>query len=332
MNDFLMVRSRRRATGLLAQGARTASEGLLSSSLALTQYPGFGAPGATDRHSFGLGFQPDFLLTKSLNSSSDAFRLLDSVRGVSRDFNIVNSETELSYLLGNPIAFHSNGYTANAISGYSAASGSFLSLALRRSIATGLDIVTYNGTGALQTIPHNLGVAPAAIWVKSREYNEPWTIYSAQLDTPGTQALSISSSAAVTTATTFWGSTTATSTGFTVGTNSRTNFNFDPYIAYVFAPTSNVFAAGRYSGTGVAQSIAVGFQPRLVIIKRVNASGSWIVFNALRGGSSHLTLESAISETITSGLSIVFQANGFQVSTNTQINASGGSYLWWAWA
>ena len=233
MNDFLMVRSRRRATGLLAQGARTASEGLLSSSLALTRYPGFGAPGATDRHSFGLGFQPDLLLTKSLNSSSDAFRLLDSVRGVSRDFNILNSEAEFSYLLENPIAFHSNGYTANAISGYSVASGSFLSLALRRS--TGLDIVTYNGTGALQTIPHNLGVAPAAIWVKSRDYNEAWTIYSAQLDSPGTQALSISSSAAVATATTFWGSTAATSTGFTVGTNSRTNFNFDPYIAYVFA-------------------------------------------------------------------------------------------------
>jgi hypothetical protein len=279
----LMIRSRRR-TGLLAQGARTASEGLLSSSLALTQYPGFGIGSASLAHSFGLGFQPDLILTKALNDSSLSFRITDSIRGSGREFR----PTSAAEATVNAIDLHSNGYTTKAIEGYSNTSGMFWSAGWRRAIATGLDIVTYTGTGALQTIPHNLGVAPAAIWVKSREYSEPWTIYSAQFDTPGTQALDIGSSAAVTTATTFWGSTIATSTGFTVGTNSRTNFNFDPYIAYVFAPTSNIFAAGRYSGTGVAQSIAVGLQPRLVIIKRVNASGSWIVFNALRGGSSHL--------------------------------------------
>ena len=192
------------------------------------------------------------------------------------------------------------------------------------------DIVSWTGTGAVETYNHNLGVVPELMIQKCRSANAtPWLIYSAALG--NTKRLSFNTAAAVTD-TSIWDSTTPTSTTFkTLSGAGNTN------ISYLFASCPGVSKVGSYTGTGTTQQINCGFAngARFVLIKRTDDVGSWYVWDTARGISSgndpFILINSSVAETTNTDYIDPYAA-GFEISSTAPdpINANGGSFIFLA--
>lgn len=200
------------------------------------------------------------------------------------------------------------------------------------------DVVCYTGGSGAQTVPHNLGVAPELMIIKSRSLagtTPGWPVYTASGGV--TKYLSLDTTDGETTFAPFWGGTAPTSTNFYLGGYAATNNTGDTYVAYLFATCPGVSKVGSYTGTGATQTINCGFTggARFVVIKRTDLSGvgGWYVWDTARGMVSgtdpFMSLNSGAAEVNTN--SIYSTASGFQiVITSAGINASGGSYIFLA--
>lgn len=207
---------------------------------------------------------------------------------------------------------------------------------VKANTAYGFSIVKYTGSGSAATIGHGLSSAPKWIAIKNMTDAENWAVghenigwdYSMRFDDNTART----SGAAV------FNATAPTSTVFSVGTNNRTNSSSDSYIAYVWSEVSGYSKFGTYSGSGSAgNAITLGFKPGLVILKRYDSTGNWVLFDHLR--SPYGRADDAVSLDITDRTytaadgvgGIDFDANGFTLQDNhTTRNASGGSYVYMA--
>ena len=125
------------------------------------------------------------------------------------------------------------------------------------------------------------------------------------------------------------------STTFTVGTsNNVVNGTSSTYIAYLFATLAGVSKVGSYTGNGTSQTIDCGFSggARFILIKSTSTTGSWWVYDSVRGivagNDPALQLNSTAAE-VTSADAIDPDSSGFIVNQEAtcSINASGVSYI-----
>jgi hypothetical protein len=194
------------------------------------------------------------------------------------------------------------------------------------------DVVTYDGTSSAQTVPHNLGVVPEMIWVKSRNNANSWTVF--HKDMGNTKRAFLTSTTYFDTGS-VWNNTSPTATGFTVGTDSNTNYSGHKFVAYLWASIDGVSKIGSYVGDGTSgRTIDCGFTNgcRFILSKKaLNGNGGWLIFDAVRG--------------IVSGLDPYFQLNtddpqysadtidptssGFIVNDNNT-NANSDTYIFYA--
>jgi hypothetical protein len=202
------------------------------------------------------------------------------------------------------------------------------------------DVVAYTGTespysGGSAVVPHNLGVAPELLIVKSRTNSlYDWSIYSS--GTGNAKWLSFTNFAA-SNDTFFWNSTTPGASSFTVGSATNVNRSSYTYIAYLFATCPGVSKVGSYTGTGTTQQINCGFTAgsRFVMIKRTDSSGDWYVWDTARGivsgNDPYLLLNSSAAE-VTGTDYIDPLSSGFEISSSAPaaINANGGSFIFLA--
>jgi hypothetical protein len=199
------------------------------------------------------------------------------------------------------------------------------------------DVVCYTGTGSLRTVTHNLGATPELLIVKRRAGAEDWNVYSA---TTGNAAyLRLNTTAAVGTAgaDALWGSTTPTSSVFTVKTSGGTNASGGIYVAYLFASVAGVSKVGTYTGTGTTNQINCGFTggARFVLIKRTSSTGDWYVWDSARGivagNDPYLLLNSTAAEVTNTDYVDTYSA-GFELSSTAPaaINANGGTFIFLA--
>ena len=88
----------------------------------------------------------------------------------------------------------------------------------------------------------------------------------------------------------------------------------------------------NYTGTGATLSIAnLEFQPSILLIKRLDSSGGHNIHDVVRGSTNQLQLSSSGAQ-VTNATSVTsFDANGFTLSTGAAYNASGGTYVAYAW-
>ena len=197
------------------------------------------------------------------------------------------------------------------------------------------DEVCYTGNGtAGRSVNHNLGVAPEFMFVKQRNAVRGFVVWSSGI--PITSRLYLNSNSAKGNSS-VWGSTLPTSTVFTVteGGTSETNASGGNYVAYLFATCAGVSKVGSYTGTGATQTIDCGFTggARFVLIKRTDSTGEWYVWDTARGmvagTDPKLALNSTAAET---NANWVYTAStGFQIVTSdANVNASGGSYIYLA--
>jgi len=278
------------------------------------------------------GFVPD-LSWFSNRGGSYGRQSWDRLRGSSKylDINSFNPEASSSPAVNFNIVQNGTSLLGN-LSETNAPSATFIQWVFGRAPKF-FDEVCYTGTGTNRTVNHNLTIAPEFLIVKDRTSSTFWYGWTPSI--ANTQAFLFNNSSEPFTSTTTWNSTSPTASVFSLGTNSDVNGFEDNYVAYLFATCPGVSKVGSYSGTGATQTIDCGFTggARFVFIKRIDSTGNWFLWDTARG-----MVEGTDFYTITNSASADFNSNtvyttgvGFQVvSTNIELNASGGTYLFLA--
>ncbi len=198
------------------------------------------------------------------------------------------------------------------------------------------DEVCYTGTGVARTVAHNLAAVPELIIVKNRVASNGWITYCAYLPAPLDDYLFVNSDSAKGTSSGTWKTPTTTTWGMDISF-SELNTNGSNYVSYLFATCAGVSKVGSYTGTGTTQTINCGFTAgsRFVMIKRIDSTGDWYVWDSARGivsgNDSYLLLNSTAAEVTNTDYIDTYSA-GFEISSTAPaaINASGGSFIFFA--
>lgn len=283
--------------------------------------------------SFTFNFDPDFVIQKDIDSTSDfiahprtsGYRYYD-INGGS---NGTDSNLRFDYEKG-----YKNTSTATDIQVWAWADrpGFLQTTAANFSPRT-------SGT---YTQAHTLEAQPEMMWVQNRHNFTPtWYIYHKDMN-GGTSAdqryMTFNSTSAQTTSTTAWGSFTPTTTQFKVGSPISGN---QGNIVYLFSSIDGVCKIGGYdgngNGSGDSQTITVGFTPRFVLIKAWNQGGYWMQFDTEKGivaGNDVLTSWNDGSlftydfiDTATNGFTVNWQ---FSNSDGVNPNSSTAKYIYYA--
>ena len=301
----------------------------------------------------GVGFQPDFLWIKRRDSTQDHY-LVDSVRGGNKLLKSNSTAAESTYSSPNYITgFESDGFTSSSASlltsgaDYvswcwdagtgSAASNSDGSITstVKANQDYGFSIVSYTGTGSNATVGHGLGVAPKMIIIKDRGDTSTWIVYT---EPTGNNNLLVLASNAAASSTTNFQSTDPTSSVFSISGGGAVGGSSSPYIAYCFADVTGYQKLGTYTGNGSASgpTVTLGFKPAFLLIKRTDTADNWHIADNTR--STDGTFNDVIRANLNnaesadnSGFNITYNDTGFTLAnTNSELNASGGTYIYLA--
>jgi len=260
------------------------------------------------------------------------------ISGVGTDsFTIGINEQNLSNTSGTYVAWQ---WKANGGTTSSNTDGAITSTVQVNSDA-GFSILTYTMGSGNETVGHGLGVTPDIIITKARyrsDANGFWSVYTTVIDGSldylklNTTDVKFNSSLAAPTSTVF--------TGAGSGTVSYRDF-----VAYCFASKQGYSKFGKYVGNGNANGpfVYTGFKPAFVMVKRSDSADSWAIFDNKRSDSGgfnvidkHLRADTSGAEYDPGGspaAQIDILSNGFkQREANGQLNASGGSYIYMAFA
>ena len=286
-------------------------------------------------NNFTVGFDPDLSLNTQTNGNQRYLvtRLLGNGTLKANDNTAVNNIADSSFF-GNPsgtIDLNTNfwGTASNLISwSWKRARGYF-------------DVVTYNGTGSARTISHNLGAVPEMMWVKRRSGATNWAVYHKGTDAsaPEDYYLELNTATARQDDSNRWNDTAPTSSVFTVSTGNAVNGSGETYIAYLFATVTGVSKVGSYTGSSSsAVTVDCGFSngARFVLIKSVDGSGNWYLYDSVRGINSsaddaQLFLNTTDAETNNSN-NIDPHSSGFTVTqqANSPISQNGETFIFYA--
>lgn len=303
----------------------------------------------------GLPFKADLLWFKN-RTLTDYPNIFDSVRGAPyrifpNDNQVENNSTTTL------VSFNSNGFTLNSntnVNGTSmiaycwkasntTVSNTNGSVTSTVSVSTdaGFSIVKYNtgSNSGVYTVGHGLNKAPEFILLKggydSNTYN--WECYHTSIGP--TVRLKPNSLDGQESQQGPWNNTTPTSTIFTQNNLSNSWYGANKNcIAYCWTSIEGFSRFGKYIGTGSTDGpfVYTGFKPAFVIIKRVDSgSTDWCLLDSTRNTYnvvSNQIRNQAIAED-TGGEFVDFYSNGFKPRNNaSDKNASGGTYVYAAWA
>ena len=306
-------------------------------------------------------FQPDLVWIKNRNSAW-APTLTDAVRGAGKQITSNNTDTQTTnYSNGYVSSFDSNGFTltngsssgealnksgdsivawcwdagssqANTDGSYDVPSGKQYVNA-----AAGFSITESEMSGSDITVGHGLGAEPSLIITKNYDTSDIWCLYHKSL---GKDKYCFFHDTHVP----FTDTNDAfTSTNSSIFDLRQGLFNSGTHISYAWAPIRGYSSFGDYTGNGKLNGpfLYCGFSPRLVILKRTDATNDWMVYDRARdpyNGDDGMTklLKSNESGAETSGTTednIAFLSNGFKIlEDNNGMNAASGSYIYMAWA
>ena len=308
-------------------------------------YTGAGAQGYT-----GVGFAPDLVWIKRYDSTGSNY-VFDTVRGV---YKYLISETAAAQVNNSTYltAFDSDGFTLGTNTAVSGSGNDYIAWCWKAggatvpnnegdiqsdvsaNVAAGFSIVEYTGVaggvglGGQTPVGHGLSAAPELVIYKQYTGSaDDW--YAMFQDGSQYKAMYLNYNFAGFNQTNDFTSTT-------IQTYRETSANL---VAYCFHSVDGYQKIGIYTGTGSSGNPQnVGFAPRLVMIKGIDAQENWIVHSNVTftggatGGANHLrwntngALDNGANEAIS------FTNTGFSIVTSgaTQINTSGRDYLYLA--
>jgi len=309
----------------------------------------------------GLGFQPDLIWAKS-RSSSQAHFMSDTSRGINK-FVFSNADTAEQSGGGYSTvysSFDSDGFTlgtsgsgpndnsqtyvawcwrANGGTTASNGSGSITST-VQANAEAGFSIITYTGNGSAgATIGHGLGKAPEFMLIKRLSSGQTWAVYSVGLG--ATKNVALNNNNAVATGTAWFNDTEPSATLITLGTEGRVNQSGGNYVCYAWTSIAGFSSFGSYNGTGNTQGAFVytGFRPKLVMLKRTDGAGSYLVSDATRRPFNDEDYREVYWNDTSSEQTgtnthdgVDYLSNGFRLrGTNLGSQGSNNDYIYSAW-
>jgi hypothetical protein len=304
------------------------------------------------------GFSPDLVWLKS-RSNAYYNHLIDTVRGSNKVIwsNLTDAETTSGTEI---TSFNSDGFTLGSGTGVNGSGSTYvgwcwdagtstvtnnsgsISSQVRANATAGFSVVTWTSPSSGDyTIGHGLGVAPSLVITKSRSAGgDQWYTFHRSVCTTTSNYLKLVNTDALSTFAGAWGATLPTST--VVGLNAGGGFipSSATAVAYCFSPVVGYSSFGSYTGNGSADGpfIYTGMRSRFLLYKRSDVSNDWYIMDTARdtynvsGTRLYPNLSNAeFVYTATDLLDVT--ANGFKIrSSNAAINASGGTYIYAAFA
>jgi hypothetical protein len=301
----------------------------------------------------GVGFDPDFVWAKNMDSGSYHPDLYDSVRGNNLRLNSSQTAAEATGFL----TFETDGFSLTQGGGINAngnahvawnwlAGTAFSNDASATSVGTidstgqvntkaGFSIISYTGNGSSsQTVAHGLSSTPEFLIHKDRDTNSnnnQWNIYHVGAgDDYGYFLTNAFTGAAQLIPT--------DTTTFELKANLATsNESGDRFIVYCFHSVDGYCKVGSYIGNGNANgSMAfTGFRPVFVLLKAVTGSNNWSMYDNKRDIDNpvrdYLIPNNAAGSAQTDTMD--FLSNGFKVrNSGAYINTNGTKYIYLAFA
>jgi hypothetical protein len=221
--------------------------------------------------------------------------------------------------------------------------------------------LTYAGTGSTGT-KTGVGFQPDLTWIKARN-NTTWHYLYDAVRTAGIEKEIHSNSDAAEGASdgAAYGYLSAfTSDGFSLynGTsasqalnesgknyvawnwkaNGQGSSNTDGSIntTYTSVNTTAGFSISTYTGTGSNATVGhgLGSVPKMIIVKRTNATDVWRVYHSSIGATKHLVLNTTAVEATGSNVwnDTAPTSSVFSISTDSAVNASGATYVAYCFA
>ena len=204
----------------------------------------------------------------------------------------------------------------------------------------GFDCVTYTGSGVARQIPHSMNQIPEMIWSKRLDSTGNWYVYHKDLNngsSPANWFLQLDTNDAQSN-TAIWNQT-PTADWFAASTDGHVNTYNAEYLALLFSSVTGISKCGTYAGSNSDVTVTTGFQPRFIIIKRMNAASHWAIYDTLRGinssgsGGDYLIYPNEANAQ-TEETHIDLSSTSFTVKTGqwVAINAVDHNYIYYAHA
>jgi hypothetical protein len=306
-----------------------------------------------------IGFSPDLVWIKSRSSTGLGNILFDSVRGVGKYIFSSGTDAEGSgsgifeSFDADGFDLGSNGHVNQSGDNYVAwcwdagdsasasnTDGSITST-VKASTANGFSIVTGTTPSSYTSYSfgHGLDSAPEFVLWKETENASNWNSWHTGLSS-SSNLIQLNTTTAEQSGS-YYGtinSSIVTQTG-----SAFSNVNSD-FVAYCWHSVSGYSKIGSYTGNGSATgpTVTCGFRPAFVMIKRIDSSGAWYIFDVNRDpdnkGQRYLRPNVGNSEggSGTGTEYIDFQSNGFQIiasgSDFADGNTSSATYIYMAFA
>ena len=202
--------------------------------------------------------------------------------------------------------------------------------------AAGFSFVRFKGNEtAGDTVGHGLGGTPEFAIYKQLDGTREWTC-PLFFDASGTYTV-LNDNAAKTTDTARWSA--VSSTTVTMNASPFTNGTGSPYLAYFFRSITGYSQVGSYTGSGSdGNAVSTGFEPAFLMVKRMDSTGGWLVFDNTRNTSNprNNRLEwnnNSAEQTGSASKFVDFNSSDFEANgSDSELNASGGTYLYMVFA
>jgi len=287
----------------------------------------------------GVGFAPAFSWFKSRSNinSQIMFDVLRGTNGISPSGNAINYDSASDGFT----SLDSDGFTFNGSGGgggVNASSFTYVGWNWKGGTTSGVSggtitpinysydatakiaVVAYTGNGTSgATVPHGLGVKPAAMWVKNTSGSvNSWAIYNQAMTATSYLEMDVANGIASNAGR--WNNTEPTTSLFSLGDSSTTNESGYNYIAYIFGEVPGFSKFNRFKGNGNADGafIYTGFAPSMVIIKSEGGSENWHMYDNKRSTfnvrDKTLDPDQTAAEATLSGID--FLSNGFKMRTS----------------
>lgn len=317
--------------------------------------------GSATRAITGVGFEPDIVWIKA-RSGGYSHNLQDSSRGGGSS-TALNPNLTLAAgtygIYGFVSSFDTDGFTVGAgsssnvhvnnngttyvawswkVNGGTTSSNTngTITSTVQVNTKTGTSIVQWTGTGSSGTIGHGLSSAPEMLILKDTSNNYNWYVFTTatgsniRIEGLNTDAAATAATSEMTTTSTLIENVPGTASLNTSGANM---------IIYAFHSVAGFSKIGSYTGNGSAAGpiINTGFEPAFLMIKGSSNPGSWWMWDNKRNTTNPrnniVRADTDGAEVTNTTYDVNFLSNGFQlIGTNTDVNGSGRTYIYLAFA
>lgn len=269
----------------------------------------------------------DGLVWIKSRSGTSWHELYDTKRGPG-NYISSNASNEESFNADSLTSFDTDGFTLNGWSGVNISPSAFVAWAFKQTPGF-FDVATSTTGTGITAVPHNLGIAPGFVLVKSSASAYNWFCYHKDLGNSAYVQLN-NVSITQTNLVNIWGAgPDADNFYYNRGDIGSANDMF-----YMFADNPGVIKSGSYTATGAGTSVSVGFKPQWLLVKRTDITDDWMMYDNKRGVNVGGQSEIINSNNDTQGRNgtqwnVEFTSDGFSFpSLDNAINASGGTYIY----